>query len=159
MPSFPRATFYAHRRLSSVSSSCGWGKLPTDLLGHKYRGEARHDPASIASAPSDYGKIIRAAPAAVLYPTTARRHRGPAPSLPPPAALRRCGRGCGHSTQGRRSPGKVVEMAALGDHSGRVAVSVEEGSWTPAGSRCGSTCSTRVSVMGWRRARDDYLYT
>ncbi|KAG0454712.1 hypothetical protein HPP92_024004 [Vanilla planifolia] len=162
MPSFPRATFFT---LTAVMSIVGQlqprlGKLPPDLLGHNIAGKLRHDPASIASASSDYGKDYSSCSAAVLYPTTAADIEACSRlsiSSPRPFVV---ARGCGTLDSGAGvRPGRVVwrwPLRRLQWPGG--CVRRGEGSWTPAGADVDRRAHESLRYGLAPRSWTDYLY-
>uniref|UniRef100_A0A0E0JXE2 cytokinin dehydrogenase n=1 Tax=Oryza punctata TaxID=4537 RepID=A0A0E0JXE2_ORYPU len=102
------------------------GGLPGDLFALSVASKLRVDRNSTARASSDFGRIVAAAPEAVLHPATPAdiaelvRFSASSPSPFPVAP-----RGQGHSARGQSlAPGGVVvDMRALAARRGRVSVS------------------------------------
>ncbi|BAS77694.1 cytokinin dehydrogenase 6 [Oryza sativa Japonica Group] len=102
------------------------GGLPGDLFAHSVASKLRVDRDTTARASSDFGRIVAAAPEAVLHPATPAeiaelvRFSASSPSPFPVAP-----RGQGHSARGQSlAPGGVVvDMRALAARRGRVNVS------------------------------------
>jgi cytokinin dehydrogenase len=112
------------------------GGLPGDLFALSVASKLRVDRNSTARASSDFGRIVAAAPEAVLHPATPAeiaelvRFSASSPSPFPVAP-----RGQGHSARGQSlAPGGVVvDMRALASRRGRVNVSAGAAPYVDAG--------------------------
>uniref|UniRef100_A0A0E0CI18 cytokinin dehydrogenase n=1 Tax=Oryza meridionalis TaxID=40149 RepID=A0A0E0CI18_9ORYZ len=112
------------------------GGLPGDLFALSVASKLRVDRNSTARASSDFGRIVAAAPEAVLHPATPAdiaqlvRFSASSPSPFPVAP-----RGQGHSARGQSlAPGGVVvDMRALAARRGRVNVSAGAAPYVDAG--------------------------
>lgn len=110
--------------ISPISTALSNCLLTPDL-------DLRTDPDAITAASTDYGKLVRRSPGAVLYPSSendvvelVRLSNG----CPTPFGI--AARGHGHSVRGQAAAahgGVVVDMASLGRNGARIRVSWEEG--------------------------------
>ncbi|GJM90628.1 hypothetical protein PR202_ga06928 [Eleusine coracana subsp. coracana] len=116
-------------QLRPLPAAAAHGGLPVDLFSLSIASKLRTDHNSTAKASTDFGQMVKAAPAAVLHPSTpadiAALIRSSAAS---PAPFPAAPRGQGHSWRGQAlaAGGVVVDMRALGRRA-RINVSAAAG--------------------------------